>query len=90
VFQKVARDKGLVYAIKDFVEFLNSVKKNSVERTSIHYQLLYLPYATVLVELSHAVGDPCKAFQISTEKPPTSWRHIFVARSYYKDEFSRQ
>ncbi|MBU0531976.1 hypothetical protein KKB44_00615 [Candidatus Micrarchaeota archaeon] len=90
VFQKIARDKGIPFAVKDFVRFLGSLKENSVEKTSVHYQLLYLPYAIMLLELSQIIGDPYAAFQISTEKHPSSWRHIFSGRNFYANEFSTQ
>lgn len=86
VFMKTARDKGLDYAAAEFADFIRSMKKNAVDRTSIHYQLIYLPYALALMELSHATGDPFEAFRISTQKPPAAWKQIFMAGEYYRAE----
>lgn len=80
-FMRIAKEKGLRYAVEDMMRFL----KQAMD-TNIAMQGLYLPFAVALNRLAHAVGDPYLAFRISTEKPPKTRRDVRRVLEYYKPE----
>lgn len=80
-FKKNLRKWGIL-------EFLKHVKR-MLNYHDLEHQLKNYPFMAGLVRLSKAVGDPMTAFQIATEKPPTTRLQIEMPLTYYRKEIAR-
>ena len=73
----------------DFLKWANAVYQLTIGLTGLNYQLVYLPFAVQLLELTIAVEDPCLAFQIATKKPPEKFAHVLKPLDYYAPEIAK-
>jgi len=79
------REQGVFRTIASLSKFLAA----SISGMNIATQRYYLPYAITLFEVSRAVGNAFTAFQMATQKPPTTAKEMRNSLEFYRQEIEK-